>query len=106
MGTTNETLQQSGKEDPFRHILKSSVIMHESSDSQFFKTTTGIQSGPDTFDESRLWFQVSSRGETGTQEIPKSSRLEFSGKFLAHNFALSDAEDLLQAIEYRKIYLC
>ena len=80
--------------------------MHESSGSQFFKTTTGIQSGPDTFDESRLWFQVSSRGETGTQEIPKSSRLEFSEKFLAHNFALSDAEDLLQAIEYRKIYLC
>ena len=28
--------------------------MYESSDSQFFRTTAGIQSGPDAFDESRL----------------------------------------------------
>ena len=28
--------------------------MYESSGSQFFRTTTGIQSGPDTFDESRF----------------------------------------------------
>ena len=27
------------------------------------------------------------------KEIPKSSRLEFLGKFLGNNFALSDAED-------------
>ena len=31
-------------------------------------------------------------GKTG-KEIPKSSRLELSEKFLAHNFALEDAED-------------
>ena len=31
-------------------------------------------------------------GKTG-EEIPKSSRLELSEKFLAHNFALADAED-------------
>ena len=36
--------------------------------------------------------QISSRRETG-KEIPESSRLEFSEKFLANNFALSDAED-------------
>ena len=28
--------------------------MYESSGSQFFRTTTGIQSGPKTFDESRI----------------------------------------------------
>ena len=28
--------------------------MYESSGSQFFRTITGIQSGPDAFDESRL----------------------------------------------------
>ena len=28
--------------------------MYESSSSQFFKTTTGIQSGPDAFDEARF----------------------------------------------------
>ena len=43
---TDETFQQSGKQDYLRHILKSSASMHESSGSQFFRTTTGIQSGP------------------------------------------------------------
>ena len=42
------------RQDSFRHILKSSASMYESSGSQFFKTTTNIQSGPDAFDESRL----------------------------------------------------
>ena len=28
--------------------------MYESSGTQFFRTTTGIQSGPDTFEESRF----------------------------------------------------
>ena len=28
--------------------------MYESSGSQFFRTTTGIQSGPDAFDESKF----------------------------------------------------
>ena len=53
-GTTNNTLQQSRKQDSFRHILKSSVSICESSGSQFFRTNTRIQSGPDTFDESSL----------------------------------------------------
>ena len=35
-------------------MLKSSASMYESSGSQFFRTNTGIQSGPDTFDESRF----------------------------------------------------
>ena len=32
--------------------LKSPARMHEGSGSQVFRTTTGIQSGPDAFDES------------------------------------------------------
>ena len=32
--------------------------MYESSDSQFFRTTTGIQSGVDTFDESRMRIKI------------------------------------------------
>ena len=81
--------------------------MHESSSSQFFKTTTGIQSGADTLDESRFVmtfltilgvteilcsFRLVLKGKTG-KEIPESSRLEFLEKSLANNFVLSDAED-------------
>ena len=107
MGTTDETFQQSGKQDSFRHILKSSACMYESSGLQFVRTTTGIQPGSDTFDESRIvltfltilrvmeilcsWTLVL-EGKIG-KEIPESSRLKFLEKFLANNFALSDAED-------------
>ena len=106
-GTTDVTFQQSGKQDSFRHILKSSASMYESSGSQFFRTTTGIQSGPDAFDESKFVITVLTilqvteiscsyrlvlEGKTG-EEIPESSTLEFLEKFLANNFALSDAED-------------
>ena len=81
--------------------------MHESSGSQFFRTTTEIQSGADAFDESRLvmtlltisgvtWILCSSRlvleRKTG-KEMPKSLILEFWEKFLANSFPLSDAED-------------
>ena len=80
--------------------------MYESSGSQFFRTTTRIQSGPDAFDESRLVmtfltilrvmeicsFRLVLKGKTG-KEIPESSRFEFLEKFLANNFALSNAED-------------
>ena len=50
--TTNETFQESGKQDLFRHLLKSSASMSESSGSQFFRTTTGIQLGPDVLTNS------------------------------------------------------
>ena len=81
--------------------------MLESLGSQFFRTTTGTQSEPDVFDESRFVmtflnilvvleilcsFRLVLEGKTG-KEIPESSRLEFLEKFLANNFALSDAED-------------
>ena len=41
--------------DSFKHILKSSTSMYDSSDSRFLRTTTEIQSGPDVFDKSSSW---------------------------------------------------
>ena len=94
-------------QDYLGHLLKSSASMYGSSNSQFFRTTTGIQSGPDAFDESRFVmtfltilgvtqilcsFRLVLEEKTG-KKIPESSRLEFLEKFLACNFALSDAED-------------
>ena len=81
--------------------------MYENAGSQFFRTTTRIQSGPDAFDESRFVitfltilgvmetlysFRLVLERKTG-KEISESSVLEFLEKFLANNFALSDAED-------------
>ena len=95
------------KQGFFRHLLQSLARMYESSGLQFFRTTTGIQSGPDAFDESRFVmifltilgvmeilcsFRLVLEGKTG-KEIPESSRFKFLEKFLANNFALSDAED-------------
>ena len=64
-GTTDETFQQSRIQDSFRHI------------EEFFRNITGI---------------LVLEGKT-SKEIPESSRLGFLEKFLANNFALSDAED-------------
>ena len=41
-------------ETPSDKYWKSLASMYESSDSEFFRTTTGIQSGPDDFDKSRF----------------------------------------------------
>ena len=82
-------------------------LIYISLGSQFFRTTTGIQSGPDTFDESRFViifltilgvtkvlcsFRLVLEGKAG-KEIPESSRLEFLEKFLANSFALSYRKD-------------
>ena len=81
--------------------------MKKSSDLQFFRTTTGIQSGPDAFDKLRFVMtfltilgvtqilcniRLVLEGRAG-KEIPESSRFEFLEKFSASNFAFSDAED-------------
>ena len=105
-GTTNDTFQKSGEQDFFRHTLKSSASIYESSGSHVFRTTTGIQSGPDLFHE--LWFFITFKhlwscrniysfrlfleGKMG-KEIPESSLLEVIKKFSANNFVLWDAED-------------
>ena len=81
--------------------------MYESSDSQFFRPNTGIQSGPESYDKSRFVmtfltilgvtetlssFRLALEGKTD-KEIRESSRLEFLEKVLANNFAFSDEED-------------
>ena len=43
-GTTDETLQQSGKQETLRHILENSGKSSETLGSQFFRATTGTQS--------------------------------------------------------------
>ena len=106
-GTTNETFQQSGKQDSFRHILLSSAGMHGSSGSQFFRITTGIQSRPEALDESRFImtfltilgvteilsnFRLVLKGKISKEVKIKSSRLKFLEKILANNFALSGAD--------------
>ena len=52
--------------------------MYESSGSQFFRTTTGIQLGPYVFDESRLI--VTFLTILGVTEILHSFRLVLKGK--------------------------
>ena len=64
------------------------------SDSQFFRTTSGTQSRPDAFDESR--FVLTFLTILGVTEILYSFRLFLEGKTgkeIANNFVLSDAED-------------
>ena len=99
-------MRQSGKQDSFRHKLKSSISMYESPGLQFLGTTTGIQSGPDIFDEWRfimifltilrvaeiLCFRLVPEDKID-KGILESSILQFFEKFLANNFSLSDSED-------------
>ena len=72
--------EKSRKQCSFRHI-KNSASMYESSDSQFFKTTTGVQLRPgawwvkvccDLFKQfesyRNMQFQISSRG--GRVDVP------------------------------------
>ena len=80
--------------------------MYESSDSHFLRTTTRIQSRPDTFSKSRLImtfltilgvteklcsFRLVLEEKIG-KGIPKSSSFEFLGKFLTNNFTLSETK--------------
>ena len=79
--------------------------MYESSSPQFIRTTTGIQSGPDSCDESRFVmafltvlrvtkilciFTLVLEGKAGKEILESSSVFE---RFLANNFVLSDVED-------------
>ena len=80
--------------------------MYEKSGSQFFRTTTGIRSVSDAFDESRFvmtfltilgvteicsFILLLERKEH--KEIPEPSRLEFLENISANNFGVSDVED-------------
>ena len=95
--------------------MKRSASIYEFSGSQFFRTTTGIQSGSDPFNKPRFImgcyrnimgcyriilgvveilcsFRLVLGGKIG-KEIPESSRLMFLEKFSGKHFALSDPED-------------
>ena len=88
-------------------MLKISASIYESSGLNFFKTTAGIQSGLDGFNESSLvmtfWtnlgftgiihsFRLTLEGKAG-KEISEPSRLKFLEQFWASNSALPNAED-------------
>ena len=81
--------------------------MYESLGTRFFRTTTGIESGLEAFDESRFnmtfvtilgviktlcSFRLVLEGKS-VKEIPEPLRLKFIETFSANNFALSEAED-------------
>ena len=95
---------KSGKQDYFRHILKSSASIYESSSSQVFRTITGIQSTRDAFGKARVIMTFltilcitkilcSKYRREGRSRNTESSRLEVLEKFSENNFALSDIED-------------
>ena len=96
--TSEKIFWQFGKQDYFRHIMKSWANMPESSDSLFFRITIGVQPGPDAFDESKLVmtflthlgvtdilcsFSLVLEGKAG-KEMPALSRLECLEKFSAN----------------------
>ena len=101
--------QESGKQDSFRHILKSVASIYESLGSQFFRTTTWIQSAPDALHKSSLVmtfltnlgaieilcsFRLVLDGRT-SKDIPESSRFRVSRKVLRKRFCF---------IRYRRQY--
>ena len=71
--TRDKTFQESGKQDSFRHILKSTCSKYESSNPHFFRSTTRIKSEPEAFDESRLVMNFLTN--VGVTEISCSFRL-------------------------------
>ena len=85
-GATNETFQQSRKQDSLRHTLNTPARMYESSDSKFLTTTTGIQSGLDTFDESRcvMTFFNHFGSYRNIMQFLISSKRENGEKYLSH----------------------
>ena len=115
--TTDETFHQSRKQDSFRHILNNSPSIYESTGLLFFRAITGIQSGPDAFNKSRLVMTfLSNLGVTGILfsfglvlegkrgiEIFESSRLEFLEKISANNISTPQDHYI---VEIWPIYLC
>ena len=84
-------------------MYESSAGVYGSSGSQFFRTTTGIQSRPDIKVGHDLLNQFGVAGiilnftlnieSKEGKEIPESSKLEFSEKLSANNFSSSTAEN-------------
>ena len=68
------------KANSFKHMLKRLSNKYEIWDSQFFKTTTSMQSGPDVFNKSRLFMTF-------------LTRIGVFRKYFIKSYALSDTED-------------
>ena len=100
------------KKDSFRHMLKISARMYESSGSQFLRTTTSMQSRLNAFYKSRFAitfltilgvtemlcsFILVLEGKVG-KETSKSSILDFLEKELGNNFASWDGEGNTSAL--------
>ena len=108
----SNNLENKTPSDTYRRVQ----LVYMKVQAQFFRTTTGIQSELDAFDESRFFmtfsiilgvteicsFRLVLEGKTG-KEIPESSRLDFFERFLANNFALSDAEDNTSGLLNRRV---
>ena len=108
--TKDETLQQTRKWDSFCHDLQRLANVDKYSGSLLSRTTTGIQSGPDAFNESKFIIMfLTNIGVTGIlrslrlaleakpgKDIPEPSRLELSEMVSANNFAVSYAEKTTQ----------
>ena len=106
-GQTEDSFQQSGKHSSWMHLLNNFARIGESSGDKFFKTTTGILSGPVALDDSSslilfdtsfavtqgvtIWFSLTV-GKKGTS-WPWSSKVEFEAKMDAKMFALSVEEE-------------
>ena len=86
----------------FRDILNNPASTYACSCSHLFRTTTGIQLGPDAFDKRRL-VMIFLRNLVLEKKVSKgmiqSSRLQFFEIFLTKIFPLSDAEDRI-AVNY------
>lgn len=88
--------------------------MHESFCSSFLRTTAGISSRTDAFEESRsavtgmeCMFSLLLEGR-GAKETPVSLRLEFLKKTFARKSVLSDAKEIISGplVDLQLVYLC
>ena len=107
-----ENSQQQGLKDSFRHILESSASRYKGSGPHLLRATTGIQTGRDAFEKSRLVMTFSTnmgvtailcsfRGKAG-KVISESSRL-LLGKVSSKQFCfLRWRRKHLRAIKQRK----
>ena len=109
-------LPKSGKQNSFRHILKTSASIRKvQTHSSLEPSLDYNQDQMHLMNQGSWWlfltilgvteilcsFRLVLEGKTG-KEIPESSRLEFLKKFLADNFTLSEAEDNISRLLNRQ----
>ena len=65
----------------FRHILKNSTSTYEGPGSQFFRTTTGIQSGPAEENNQDFWWTLSQQCKQ-ENKMAQTNSFHATGRFL------------------------